>query len=201
MTENLAPTNIKINKLISKRWSPRVFDSTKIVSKQQISIICEAARWSPSCANSQPYRYIVWNKTTNPIDFVRAFGVLDEWNKHWVKNCPVLMVAIAETQTSDGRKNNWSEYDTGAASENICLQATDLGLFAHQMAGFDSKALSIEFDIPPRFKPMAMIAIGYKSEDLSIVDEKYQKTEVAERVRKPLEYNFFDSKWKNPIFK
>lgn len=201
MTENLAPTNIKINKLISKRWSPRVFDFTKRVSKNQISIICEAARWAPSCANIQPYKYIVWNKEINPIDFERAFKLLDEWNQHWVKNCSVLMIAIAEKQSSDGRKNNWSEYDTGAASENICLQATDLGLYAHQMAGFDIKALSKEFDIPPRFKPMAMIAIGYKSEDISIVDEKYQKTEVTERVREPIENNFFDSKWNNPIYK
>lgn len=200
MKENLAPTNIKINELISKRWSPRVFDSTKEVSTKDITIICEAARWAPSCANSQPYRYIVWNRNINPIDFERAFDVLDEWNRHWVKNCNILMVAISETQNSDGRKNNWAEYDTGAASENICLQATDLGMFAHQMAGFDSAALSKEFDIPPRFKPMAMIAIGYKSEDLTIVDEKYQKTEVAERVRKPLENNFFDSKWNNPIY-
>lgn len=201
MSENLAPTNIKINSLISKRWSPRVFDSSKKVSKQQISIICEAARWAPSCANSQPYRYIVWNNELNPIDFQRAFEVLDDWNKHWVKNCSLLMVAIAEKQDLDGKINNWSEYDAGAASENICLQATDLGLHAHQMAGFDSNKLSKEFDIPPRFKPIAMIAIGYKSEDLSIVDEKYQKTEVAERVRKPIENNFFDSKWNNPIYK
>ncbi len=191
--------NSKINSLIEKRWSPRVFDPKKSLSNEQILSICEAARWAPSCSNQQPYKYIIWNKDTNIIDFNKAFDTLDVGNQNWVKNCPVLIVAIADTVFDNDKFNNWAEYDTGAASENICLQATSLGLFAHQMAGFDVEKLKISFDIPPSFKPMAMIAIGYKSEDLSLVDEKYQKMELSERKRKPIENNFFNSKWKNPI--
>lgn len=191
----------KINSLIAKRWSPRVFDPNKQVTNQQILSICEAARWAPSCSNQQPYKYIIWNRNTNSVDFNRAFDTLDRGNKNWVKNCPILLVAIADTKFDNGSFNNWAEYDTGAASENICLQATSLGLFAHQMAGFDVVKLKKNFDIPPSYKPMAMIAIGYKSDDLSLVDERYQKMELSERTRKPLQENFFDSKWKNPIYK
>lgn len=196
----IAKTKVPINELISRRWSPRVFDPNKKVSREQLLKICEASRWAPSCANEQPYKYIIWNRFTNEVDFMKAFEVLDKWNKNWVKNCPILLVAIANKEFSNGDYNRWAEYDTGAASENICLQATDLGLFAHQMGGFDAHKLSIAFDIPPKFQPMAMIAIGYKSYDLSLVHERYQKTEQEERVRKPLSHNFFDSKWKNPIF-
>ena len=46
---------------------------------------------------------------------------------------------------------------------------------------------------------MAMIAIGYKYDDLSLVDEKYRMMELSERKRKPIENNFYNSKWKNPI--
>jgi len=191
--------NKNIDKLISKRWSPRIFDPNKFLTDEQILSICEAARWAPSCSNQQPYKFIVWNKKHNIIDFNRAYETLDQGNKNWVKNCPILILAIADTKFDNGNFNNWAEYDTGAASENICLQATSLGLYAHQMAGFDSNKLSKTFDIPPTYKPMAMIAIGYKSEDLSLVDEKYQKMELSERKRKPIEHNFFDSKWKNPI--
>ena len=193
--------NIKLDSLIAKRWSPRVFDPFKVVTNVQILSICEAARWAPSCANQQPYKYIIWNRNSNLVDFNKAFETLDIGNQKWVKNCPVLMIAIADTKFSNGDFNNWAEYDTGSASENICLQATSLGLYAHQMAGFDVLKLKMSFDIPPRYKPMAMIAIGYKSVDLSLIEEKYQMMELSERKRKPLQENFFDSKWKNPINK
>lgn len=200
MLSKKAKTKIPINDLISRRWSPRIFDPNKSVSKEKLLQICEAARWAPSCANEQPYRYIIWNRYTNEVDFLKAFDSLDKWNKKWVKNCPILLVAIAVRDFSNGDFNRWAEYDTGAASENICLQATDIGLYAHQMGGFDAKKLSLNFNIPPNYKPIAMIAIGYKSYDFSLVHEKYQKTEIEERTRKPLSNNFFDSKWKNPIF-
>ena len=131
----------KINSLIAKRWSPRIFNPNKQVTNQQILSICEAARWAPSCSNQQPYKYIIWNKSSNSVDFNRAFDTLDIGNQNWVKNCPILFVALADTKFDDGNFNNWAEYDTGSASENICLQATSLGLFAHQMAGFDVNKL------------------------------------------------------------
>lgn len=193
--------NPKINSLIAKRWSPRVFDPSRQVTNEQILSICEAARLAPSCANQQPYKYIIWNRNINMVDFNRAFETLDIGNQKWVKNCPILMVAIAETKFNNGDLNYWCEYDTGSASENICLQATSLGLFAHQMGGFDINKLKKNFDIPPTYKPMAMIAVGYKSEDLSLVEEKYQKMELSERKRKPIQNNFYNSKWKNPINK
>jgi nitroreductase len=200
MKSKIADTKIQINELISRRWSPRIFDPEKKVTNEQLLKICEAARWAPSCANEQPYKYIIWNRFTNEVDFMKAFETLDDWNQKWVKNCPILMVALADKQFSNGDFNRWAEYDTGSASENICLQATDLGLFAHQMGGFDQKAISVKFDIPPRYVPMAMIAIGHKSWDFSLVYEKHQKTEVADRTRKPLSNNFFNSKWNNPLF-
>ena len=94
---------------------------------------------------------------------------MTKWNKEWVKNCPILLLAIANKKFEDGTFNNWAEYDTGAASENMCLQATDLGLFAHQMAGFDREAIVKEFNIPNTYKPMAMMAIGYKSVNFELV--------------------------------
>lgn len=188
-----------IDPLLGKRWSPRIFDPNRIVSKEIILSLCEAARWAPSCANQQPYKYIVWNKHYNSVDFNKAFQTLDKGNQNWVKNCSVLFLAISDTKFDNGDFNNWAEYDTGAASENICLQATSLGLFAHQMAGFDSIQIKKSFDIPPSYKPMAMIVIGYKSDDLSLVDEKYRMMELSERKRKPIENNFYNSKWKNPI--
>lgn len=201
MSDETNKINNNINKLIAERWSPRIFDPNKFITKEQIKKICEAARWAPSCANEQPYRYIIWNKKTNKIDFEKAFETLDKGNKDWVINCPIIILALANSKFSNGSINNWAEYDTGAASENICLQATDLGLHAHQMAGFDNNKISLLFNIPPTFKPMAMIAIGYKSDDFDLVPSKVQSQEQSDRKRKPIGNNFYDSKWNNPIYK
>lgn len=192
-------SKVKIDELLANRWSPRVFDPSRQVTEEQIISICEAARWAPSCSNQQPYKYIVWNRKYNSKDFEKAFGTLDEGNQNWVKNCPVLVLAVVELNFNNGEINNWAEYDTGAASENICLQATSLGLHAHQMAGFDTDKIKTIFNIPTGFKPIVMIALGYKSNDLTLVAEKYRKMELSERKRKPINENFFDSKWENDL--
>lgn len=194
-------SKVKIDELLANRWSPRVFDPSRQVTEEQIISICEAARWAPSCSNQQPYKYIVWNRNNNSKDFEKAFGTLDEGNQNWVKNCPVLVLAVVELNFNNGEINNWAEYDTGAASENICLQATSLGLHAHQMAGFDTDKIINIFNIPTGFKPIVMIALGYKSNDLTLVAEKYRKMELSERKRKPINENFFDSKWENDLIK
>ena len=61
-----AITEVTINEIIANRWSPRAFDASKTVSRQQIIALLEAARWAPSSYNDQPWRFIVCDKTSNP---------------------------------------------------------------------------------------------------------------------------------------
>lgn len=194
-----AETKYNINDLIASRWSPRVFNPNAKIKRSDIVRLCEAGRWAPSCFNDQPYRFLVWDKNHNPIDYKRAFDCLVEWNQNWVKTSNVLLAAIADSKFRNGDDNRWGQYDTGAASENICLQATSMGLKAHQMGGFEEEKLKKEFNIPPRFRVMSMIAIGYQSENLSQVDSEYIEEEKKENTRRALGRNFFDSRWGNPI--
>jgi nitroreductase len=196
-----AVTSEPIDELIKKRWSPRAFDRKRIVSREMLVSICEAARWAPSCFNDQPYRYIVWDIHHNKSAFDRAFNCLGEWNQKWVQTVPVLFVALADSIfRKTGKANRWTQYDTGAASMSICLQATSLGLMAHQMGGFDGDKLKAEFGIDERFTPMAMIAVGYQAE-IELLDESYHKDELKARERIPLGRNFFDSEWEVPMLK
>ena len=64
--QKTAITQVPIDPLIAKRWSPRAFDATKSVTQAQIIALLEAARWAPSCFGDQPWRFIVWDKS---IDF------------------------------------------------------------------------------------------------------------------------------------
>lgn len=47
-----------VNELIQNRWSPRAFSDKKI-EKEKLQSIFEAARWSASAFNAQPWRFLV----------------------------------------------------------------------------------------------------------------------------------------------
>jgi nitroreductase len=199
ITKN-ATTSFPINELISKRWSSRLFDPTKDVERVKIYSICEAARWAPSCFGDEPWRFIILDKNHNYEDYKKGFNCLGEWNQKWVKNAPVLIIAISDTKFRKNRNDNkWAGFDTGAACENIYLQAVSLNLNAHPMAGFDVDKTRNDFNIPLDFIPMAMIAIGYQSDNMRLVEQEFQTSEQSERTRRPIGENFFDGKWDKGI--
>jgi nitroreductase len=198
--EKLATTSVKINNLIARRWSARAFDPKKPVEDWKILSMCEAARWAPSCGGDEPWRFIIWDRNKSESEFQKAFETLDEGNKRWVKNAQVLFAVFADTKWRADRtkKNKWGPFDTGAAAMSIYLQAFDLGLFAHPMAGFDATKLRTEFNIPKDFEPYAMIAIGYPGNPEEL-ESPYREREYANRFRRPLKENFFENQWGNPF--
>ncbi len=194
-----AKTQVPINEVIANRWSGRAYDANKAVSHEQIISLCEAARWAPSCFGDEPWRFIVWNKNTDKASWQKAFDCLVPGNQEWVKDAPVLLLSCADTVMRKNQKpNRFGQHDTGAAAENLCLQAQDLGLMAHQMGGFDADAARSAFKIPEQFTVMAMIAVGYAA-DINTVTGEALKRETAERERRPLAELFFDSAWEKAI--
>lgn len=63
------------------------------------------------------------------------------------------------------------QFDTGAAWENLALEASSRGLVAHTLAGFDYEKARRDLDIPDEYDVMAMIAIGKRGrkENLPLV--------------------------------
>ncbi|MFH1051792.1 MAG: nitroreductase family protein [bacterium] len=199
MLEKRALTETKLDEIISKRWSCRAFNTNKKVSREQIISLCEAGRWAPSCFGDEPWRFIVFDKNSDETAYNKALYSLGEWNQKWAKNAPVLIFSFADTKfRKTGKPNRWAQYDTGAASENICLQAVSLGLMAHQMGGFDEEKVMKDFNIPENFIPMSVIAIGYQSEP-EILEEEFKTLEIKERFRRPIGDTFFLSEFGNKI--
>jgi nitroreductase len=199
MITKKAKTLVDVHRIIAHRWSARAFDITKPVTREQILSLCEAGRWAPSCYGDEPWRFIIWDKNHNKDDYNKAFNCLGEWNQRWVKNAPVILAAFSDDKfRKNSEPNRWAQYDTGAASENICLQAVALGLIAHQMGGFDEEKLKATFNIPSNFRAMAMIAVGYQTHEETL-EEQFRTLEIAERFRRPLGSTFFDSQWEKPI--
>jgi nitroreductase len=194
-----AITRVPIDETIANRWSGRAYDANKPVSDQDILALLEAARWAPSCYGDQPWRYIVWNRHADPVSWEKAFNCLAPGNQAWVKDAPLLLVAAADSIFNhNGTPNRWGQYDTGAASENLCLQAESMGMMAHQMGGFDVEKTRAAFGIPEQFSLMAMIAVGYPA-DISTLQGEVLEREQAPRKRRELGELFFKSGWGQPI--
>jgi nitroreductase len=178
-----AKTIYPVNELSKIRWSPRAF-SKKTVEKEKVRSILEAARWSPSAGNLQPWRFMIGLR--NDETWLKIFECLDEGNKVWVNPVPVLILTIGEkSYLSKSRVvlNGYYGYDTGQAAAHLSIEATYQGLFVHQMAGFDHVLATTSFAIPSEFQPLSVIAIGYIG-DPETLPEDLKKRELAERKRK-----------------
>ncbi|MDS4042339.1 MAG: nitroreductase family protein, partial [Candidatus Competibacter sp.] len=87
---------------------------------------------------------------------------------------------------------------TGAASENLCLQATAMDLVAHQMGGFDPEKAKACFNIPTDHACMAMIAVGHPA-PADVLSEPLRDRELAPRKRKPLDRIAFEGGWEQEL--
>ncbi len=117
-----------------ERWSPRAMTGDP-VSEAELLRLFEAARWAPSCANSQPWRF-VYARAGTP-HFNRVFELLSEGNRPWCARAGALIVVLSKKTFDDGRTSPTHSYDTGAAWMSLALQGSAMGLVVHGMAGFD----------------------------------------------------------------
>jgi nitroreductase len=190
-----AITSEKIHDIIQNRWSPRAFDASKLIADDTVQALLEAARWAPSCMNEQPWRFLVCNKANQKDAWQALLGCLAEKNQQWAINAPLLLLAVAMNNFNQNQKaNRWAAYDTGAASLNICLQATAMGLVTHQMGGFDAEQCKKQFNLPEDCTPMSVIALGYQAEAEQLNDD-FKQRELAERSRADLKERFYFGYW------
>jgi len=164
---NPAPVEFPVNELIQNRWSPRAF-SDKPVPHEVLRSLFEAARWAPSSNNEQPWAYIVATKD-DAENFEKSLGALVEFNANWARKAAVLVIAVAELAfAKNNAPNRNAQYDVGAASLQLSIEATARGLVVHQMAGFDPETAREAYDIPQGWEPIAAMAIGYPGDAASL---------------------------------
>lgn len=185
-----ADTSIPILDVLAERWSPRAFDPSKPVDEAKLTAALEAARWSPSASNSQPWRFIVARRGTP--EFAAVQSTLIGFNSAWAGAAGVLVVAIAETTDPAGKPRPWAEYDLGQAMAHFSVQAHADGLHVHQMGGFDADAVRATFGLADSLTPLSVTAVGSVGSP-ELLPESTREREVAPRVRRPLEESFVGS--------
>lgn len=191
--ERLRDAAHSIHDLLRRRWSPRAF-SDRPVEREKLLSLFEAARWAPSSNNEQPWHYLVATRD-EPEEFATLLACLVEKNQSWAKHAPVLLLSIATTTFArSGKPNRHALYDTGQAAGYLTMQATALGLFVHQMAGFSVEKARETYHIPDHAEPVAAMAIGYLGDANSLAPDLRER-ELTLTPRKPIGEFVFRGAW------
>ena len=159
--------------------------SGRPIARGTAELLLRAAHLAPSCGNNQPWRFIA----------VDDPGILDRVKEHlsggnyWAKESP-LIIAVASRADLDCRIPDGREYyafGCGMAAMNLMLQATELGLIAHPIAGFRQEPIKDVLEIPDSYQLITLVVLGYPSEDRSTLSDKHRAEETSERTRRPLD--------------
>ncbi len=196
MLHKKAITEFPIEEWLARRWSPRAFSERPVEPERLLSLL-EAARWAPSCFNEQPWSFLVATKENAP-EYERLLGCLVEANRRWAASAPVLMLSITRLHFARNNKpNRYAFHDVGLAVGTLLVQASAMGLYVHQMAGFDRERAQEVFEIPETHEPVAAMALGYLGEPAELPEDLHRR-EVAPRERKALSAFVYGGAWAKP---
>lgn len=142
---------------IFRRRSIRAYTSEP-VSDEEIRALLEAAMAAPSANDVRPWAFIVVRDPARR----RALAKTHQWS-YMCARAPVVIAVVGDPIKSD----HWVE-DCSAATENILLAATSLGLGAVWVALYprpqrEDYAREI-LQIPEHLRPLCLVPIGHPAE-------------------------------------
>ncbi len=154
--------------LFRDRRSVRQFKETP-VEEDKLNAVLEAARWAPSWANTQCWRFIVVRSTdrkkllaeTLPPGNPARAGMRG----------PIVVAICAELEKSGYSKRapatdkgDWYMFDSALATENLVLAAHALELGTVIVGRFDSKKAEEILGVPEGYRIVCLIPLGYPKE-------------------------------------
>lgn len=176
---------------IMTRRSVRRFKNQEI-PEQALEAMLQAARFAPSWANTQCWRFVIIkdDKTKNALS--EAFPPKNPGLPSLLA-APLVIVAFAEKKKSGFYKgesatskgDTWYMFDVALALQNMVLAAWDMGIGSVYLGLFDAKKVQTLLDIPDEYEVVAIVPFGYPDEepkcpprkDLKdiVFQEKFQK--------------------------
>jgi nitroreductase len=143
------------------RWSPRSFTDRPLAQGDVMSLL-EAARWSPSASNHQPWRFVWALRGEGAFNAIR--DALTGINPVWAGKAGALIVVVSKdvalNRDGDEVPNRTAGFDTGAAWMSLALQGRTMGLVSHAMGGFDKAALAAVVGLPEGHTIQCVVAVG-----------------------------------------
>ncbi len=158
---------------IFKRRSIRKY-TDKVVSDQQIEKILRAGMAAPSAGNQQPWHFVV----IDDRDILNDIPKLHPYSK-MLKEASHAIVVCGDVNLQ--RHEGYWVQDCSAATQNILLMATELGLGSVWLGVYPRedrvKGLKELLSLPENIIPLCIISIGYPAETKEPVD-RYDTTRI-----------------------
>ena len=170
----------QVDRLFVERWSPRAF-SSRALEEDRIATLFEAARWSPSSFNLQPWLFLY--ETIGGAARADFEAVMVPLNREWASKAPLLVLALSERDEKDVTAvSSRATFDSGAAWMALALQARTLGLYSHAMGGIDRDAAHERLSIPrEKYSVNCMIAVGHLGDPSDLPDKLRENEKPSER--------------------
>ena len=194
--EKPAAADHPIHDMMVRRWSPRAF-APRPLPREQVLTLLEAARWAASSFNQQPWHFLVATREDEER-FAALLDCLVPGNRVWACNASLLIVTVTkQTFDHNDKPNSCCVHDIGLAACQLVLQATEMGLATHQMAGIEPDKIRARYGVPEGYDPVTAIAVGYSGDPDSLPDD-LREMELEARARRPFAEWVFADGWGNP---
>src|SRR3989344_9098526 len=154
---------MELDNSINQRFSVKSFTDKK-VGLDAVTNLLEAGGKAPSAGNLQDWRFIVVTDDNKRDELARAC-----MDQAWIGQAPVLIVVCSDLTNLrrfyGERAEVYGIEDCSAATQNILLKATDMGINATWISAFDDYEIMRILRIPETCKVVSVIAIGYSEEN------------------------------------
>ena len=173
-----------VSEAIQLRRAYRSLDPVEI-TPELIEKLGTAAHLTPSCFNKQPWRFVF---VYDPEQLDALHPALSKGNEWVFKASLIIVVCSKLDRDCVVKEREYHLFDVGMSVGLIMLQATELGLVAHPIAGFDSRLIKEVLGIPEDETLITIVNCGVRSEAVDPALSDWQKeAEVQRPPRLPLE--------------
>ncbi|WP_375456892.1 nitroreductase family protein [uncultured Methylobacterium sp.] len=182
--ENPRRPDHPIDPLFVERRSPRAFTGER-VPEAELMRMFEAARWSPSSYNSQPWRFLY--ALRDDANWETFFGLLVPANQKWAAGTGAIVYLVSNERMKAGddlKPSPSHSLDAGAASLAFQLQANRQGWHVHGMGGFDRARAPTVLNVPEHHTIEAAYGVG-RAVAYADLDAE-QRTKEAHNGRRPI---------------
>ncbi len=175
-----------IDPIFLRRHSPRAMSGAPL-PREELMRLLEAARWAPSSANGQPWRFVVCEQ--GDPSFATLHGLLAAGNQPWTARAAALIVIVTDTlrTAADGTRSpsRLAAFDAGAAWMSLALQGAHQGLVVHAMEGFDHVATKAAVGAAAELDVLAVVAVGLPG-DPALLTADWQRAGETPNQRRPI---------------
>jgi nitroreductase len=167
-----------VTEAIEKRRAYRSLEPVEITN-ELIDDLVKHAQLAPSCFNNQPTRFIfVYSK-----EMLRKLHAVLSSGNVWATDASMIIALFGKKDADCILKNiEYYLFDIGQATAFLQLRATELGLVAHPIAGFNEERAKEILHIPSDMTIITLVIIGKKSE---LISDKLSENQITNEKQRP----------------